>query len=58
MEGEKINIHNGIYKHYEKRIKSSYLQPDIPDLRAVYSKYWYFNYYLANILCILFVKNY
>jgi hypothetical protein len=50
MEGEKINTFSRIYKHYEKRIKSSYFQPGIPDLRAIYRKYWYFNYYLANIL--------
>jgi hypothetical protein len=41
MEGEKIKLFGRTYIHFEKRIKSPYFQPLLPELKAIYRRYWY-----------------
>jgi hypothetical protein len=51
MEGEKIKIFGYTHIHYEKRIKSTYFQPRLADLRAIKVKYWYkFNRIIPRII--------
>ena len=44
MEGEKIKILGITHLHYEKKIKLPNFEPRNAELRAIYRRYWYYNY--------------
>ena len=44
MEGEKIKILRIPHLHYEKKIKLPNFEPRNAELRAIYRRYWYYNY--------------
>ncbi len=44
MEGEKIKILGITHLHYEKKMKLSNFEPNNAELRAIYRRYWYYNY--------------
>jgi hypothetical protein len=44
MEGEKIKILGITHLHYEKKIKQPNFEPRNAELRAIYRRYWYYNY--------------